>query len=497
MKVVLMSMPDVAPLIIHEAVVHMPNLGIASIGGNIDDEHEVYVLDLIRKRRGLKRYLRRTLTQIRPEVVGFSAMSWQYDTCLRIIRFTKWLLPEVKTVLGGYHATLMAQEIAASSESEPVDYIIRGEGEESFRRLVNALGGKDSLSDIPNLSYKEYGEFIHNESGELLDLSKLKPPIRDKRRLTWGYHVMNHKVEVLETSRGCTGSCKFCSIQQMYGKKFRTFPFERILQDLDFIYYKNRTRWAFLADDNLVLAPARVISLCEAIIQREYQNLRLMIQADCRSMARNERMVQKLAQAGCKVVFLGVENDSQENLDFADKNNSGQLAYQAVEMCHKYGMMAIAGLIFGFPDDNEKEIISNFEFFHKIGADLAYCQILTPYPKTALRNDLLSEDLITNKNDYKWYNGLWANVRTRNLDSNQLNYLFWYYKIDKLNNGEASQFVKESYGRFWLNLWKYGVRPFLQLAEGRKVRKYGWEGIYEQELKRLREMNSFPELDAE
>jgi radical SAM superfamily enzyme YgiQ (UPF0313 family) len=406
------------------------------------------------------------------------------------------VLPEVKVVLGGYHATLMAEEIAASPEAKLIDFIVRGEGEESFRRLVNALENRDSLSDIPNLTYRKNGEFIHNEMAELLELSKLKLPIRGKRRLTWGYHVVNHKVEVLETSRGCTGACKFCSMQQMYGRKFRTFPIERILKDLDFIYNQKKTRWVFLADDNLVLAPSRVIHLCEAIIQKNYSGLSFIIQAECQAIADNEKMVQKLAQAGCKVVFLGIENFSEENLSFADKNNSGQITYQAVEMCHKYGMMVVGGLIFGFPEDDEQKMINNFDFFWKIGADAAYCQILTPYPKTALRNELLEEDLITNITDFKWYNGLWANIKTRHLDADQLNYFFWYYKNNRLRGLEPTQFVKNSYGRFWLGVWKFGMRPILQLIEENKLKKYGWEGLYEQELKRLRKMNSFPELET-
>ena len=47
MKVILISMPDVVPIIIHETAVHMPNHGIACVGGNIDDDHEVYLIDLI------------------------------------------------------------------------------------------------------------------------------------------------------------------------------------------------------------------------------------------------------------------------------------------------------------------------------------------------------------------------------------------------------------------------------------------------------------------
>ena len=170
-RVVLMSMPDVAPLIIHEAAIHMPNLGIASIGGNIDDVHEVYTIDLIRQRRGLRKYLVRTLTKLQPDLVGLSAMTWQYDTCMRIARLIKSILPRVQIVIGGYHATLMDAEIAGSDDIQWIDFMIRGEGEETCRRLVNALAGTDRLEEIPSLSYKIDGRFVHNPRSATLDRS--------------------------------------------------------------------------------------------------------------------------------------------------------------------------------------------------------------------------------------------------------------------------------------------------------------------------------------
>ena len=185
MKVILMSMPDVAPVIMHESAFHMPNCGIASVGGNIDDDHEVYIIDLIRKRRQLKKYITKILLKIHPDLVGLSSMAWQYETCVKLIKLIKQVLPDVKIVIGGYHATLMHEEIAASPESAFIDFMIRGEGEEACRRLVNALEGKGHLEDIASLSYKSNGHFINNEKDELLNLSRLEPPIRDKRRLTW------------------------------------------------------------------------------------------------------------------------------------------------------------------------------------------------------------------------------------------------------------------------------------------------------------------------
>jgi anaerobic magnesium-protoporphyrin IX monomethyl ester cyclase len=162
MKIVLISMPDVAPLIMHESAFHMPNLGIASIGANIDADHDVYLIDLIRKRRTIHRYLSRMLLKIRPHIVGLTSMTWQFGTCLKLIRLIKQLLPEVKIIIGGYHATLMYEEIGDSPEAGQIDFIVRGEGEETFRRLVNALDGKDRYETIPSLSFKNENRFVHN-----------------------------------------------------------------------------------------------------------------------------------------------------------------------------------------------------------------------------------------------------------------------------------------------------------------------------------------------
>lgn len=486
-------MPDVAPVLVHEAAVHIPNLGIASVGGNVDPEHEVYLVDLIRKRRSVKKYLTKVVKKLQPDLVGLSAMAWQYDTCIKIAHLLKELQPGVKIVIGGYHATLMAEEIAESQESRWFDFIARGEGEGVCRRLVNAIDGRDTLENIPSLSYKKDGKFIHNPRGENLDLSTLKLPIRDKRRLTWGYHLMNAKIETLETSRGCTRSCNFCSMKNMYGRTFRTYPISRVLDDIDDIYYNRKVRSVFITDDNMVLNPKRVMELCDAIIAKKYKNLKLFVQADCISMSMHEDMVAKMAEAGFCSVFLGIENGSKKNLSTAGKGDIVRASKKAIENCHKYGMMVIGGLIFGFPGDDAQSIVENYEFFKEVGADAAYCQIITPYPKTGMRDALLAEELITNKTDLKKYNGLWANVRTKYLTSRELQYHFWYQRQLVLGWWNPPESAKRQ-GQLWIGIWRFAFKPFLKLHYRRVMKKYGWEGRFQREIERLERMNTFDDL---
>ena len=493
MKVLLISMPDVVPIVIHEMAIHMPNLGIACIGGNIDERHEVTLIDLVRKRSNVARYLEKTVKKINPELIGLSAMTWQYPTCLALIGFLKRLLPQARIAVGGYHATLMSDEIALSAEAGAIDFIIRGEGEETFRRLVNALAGTDSLDTIPSLSYRRDGQWVHNSQGPLCDLSRLKPPIRDKRRLTSGYHFMHYKIEVMETSRGCTRSCNFCSINHMYGRSYRTYPLERILADLDDIYFNKKTRLVFITDDNMVLNPKWVMEVCDAIIKRNYRNLALTVQADCISMARNEMMVKKMAQAGFRTVFLGIENASRHNLQTMEKTDIVEAAKQAVENCHRHGIMVIGGLIFGLPDDDEEAVRRNYHFLKELDADASYCQILTPYPKTKLRENLISEGLVTNPDRYERYNGLWANVKTRFLDSDQLQYAFWYYRQTVLGWWTPSTFARRQ-GRSWTSLWSYIVKPIMKFFIDRRLGQVGWERRYQLYQQQLKKMNHFEGL---
>ncbi len=493
MKVVLISMPDVVPIIIHEMAIHMPNHGIACVGGNIDEQHEVHLIDLVRKRRNIAGYLKKKLIKIHPDLIGLSAMTWQYGTCLALIGLIKEILPHVKIAVGGYHATLMVQEMAASAETESIDFMVRGEGEEPFRRLVNALGGTDRLADIPSLSYKSADQWIHNERGSLCDLSRLKRPIRDRRRLTGGYHFMYSRIEVMETSRGCTRNCNFCSISHMYGRSYRTYPIERIIADLDDIYFNKKTRLVFITDDNMVLNPKWVMEVCDAIIREKYRKLNLVVQADCISMAKNEAMVAKMAEAGFRAVFLGIENVSRDNLQTMDKADVVVAAKQAVDNCHRHGIMVIGGLIFGLPDDDEKSFENNYQFLNDLEADASYCQMLSPFPKTVIREHLLSEGLVTNAEHYERYNGLWANVKTRHMEADQLQHAFWYYRQETLGWWTPSSYAR-SQGPLWTSAWTHMVKPVMKYFMDRQIRKDGWEKRYQENIRRLERMNLFEDL---
>ena len=141
-----------------------------------------------------------------------------------------------------------------------------------------------------------------------------------------------------------------------------------------------------------------------------------------------------------------------------------------------------------------QEIIANYQFLKSSGADTAYCQILTPYPKTGIRQELMAAGLVTNPHDYTRYNGMWANVRTHHLSDNQLHYLYWYHRLKVMGWWEPSERIRQQ-GKLWTAIWLYFFRPLMKSVVARQEKKYGWKGRFAREVARIEQINRFPDLD--
>lgn len=416
MKVLLVAMPDTASSF--DKVMKIPNLGIASIAGNLDD-CQVRVLDLVLKTKRITYFLKEQLRSFKPDIVGLSAMTFQYPSALKVAKIIKEENPGITIALGGYHATLNYKEIAESRDGKLLDFIIRGEGERAFNRLIRALQGKDQKEPIEGLSYKtgEKSLFSHNPSAPVLDLDKINLPSRESRFLK-PFSFFGKNFEVLETSRGCYMGCKFCSINQMYGRSFRVYPISRVLEDVRRIREMG-IRGVMIVDDNINLERKRFKELLSAIIDEGLNDMEYVTQASTYGI--DSEIADLMKKAGFSIVFLGIENGIENNLNFLEKKGGSDEARRAVESLRKSQIAVVGGFILGNPDDGKWEIRESFRFISSLNLDHAIIWCLTPYPGTKLRKEMMEEGLIINLSDYSRYNGFICNVRTRKLSQRELN----------------------------------------------------------------------------
>ena len=141
MRVLLLSMPDSfehTPAL----AMRMPNGALASIAGNVGRHHRVSVADLILVQRSVQRTVERLMRDLDPEVVGLSVMTFQRRTALALVRLIRAIKPDVRVVVGGYDPSLAPEAYEAADAG--VDYLVRGEGDLTFRELLSALERGDT-----------------------------------------------------------------------------------------------------------------------------------------------------------------------------------------------------------------------------------------------------------------------------------------------------------------------------------------------------------------
>ena len=431
MNILLVSMPD--------SFEHMPTVGIrmpngalSALAGNVDSHHRVAVADLILVQREVRATVERLVHEWQPTLVGLSVMTFQRKTALRIIELVRALCPGVRIAVGGYDPSLAPE--AYTDPTAAVDFIVRGEGELTFRELVRVLECGDGFENIAGLSYRERDRFRHNPDRPVYGLAdgEIRLPNRGARVLR-DYAFLGRPVDVVETSRGCTFDCSFCSIIEMRGRNFHTFAFDRVLADIRDAR-DHGARAIFLVDDNITLNVRRFEALCRAIIDAGLDDLDYLVQAMTSAIAAHGTTLAPLMrQAGFRYVFLGIENILDDDLRFlraraknalrANGKTLGNATTTAIEHLHRHGMYVVGGLIVGNPDDTRESIEANLAFARR-WVDYPYIQHPTPYPRTPMTREFRERGLVINEN-LEEYDGTTAVVRSEHVAADEIEFLRW------------------------------------------------------------------------
>ena len=430
MNVLLLSMPDSfehTPTL----TMRLPNGALASLAGNVDDHHNVAIADLVLVERDVPGTVRRLVEQHKPDVVGLSVMTFQRTTAQRIVRLVNSLRPDAHVVVGGYDPSLAPEHYEEPSLG--VDAIVRGEGDLTMRDLLRAWESGQDPGSVAGLSYRVGGSFVRNPDRHVSHLAgEIRPPRRSARVLE-GYTFLGRQIDVVETSRGCTYDCSFCSIIEMRGRNFHVWSVERVIDDIRDARSRG-ARAIFLVDDNITLNLARFTSLCHAIIAAGLTDIHYIVQGMTSAIATaGDELAELMRQAGFRYVFLGIENVLDDDLAFlrakaknADRKEGktvGSATMRAIDVLHRHGLAVVGGLIVGNPDDTIESIETNLRFARRY-VDWPYIQHPTPYPGTPMTKDFRDRSLIVNE-DVDEYDGTTAVVRSESLSAEDIEFARW------------------------------------------------------------------------
>ncbi len=339
-----------------------------------------------------------------PDLVAVTALTTEVYAAQEVLSAVKARAPEVFTVVGGHHATLVPHDFFLPS----VDAIGLGEGEAVFPQLVEALKRGRQLKEVPNLIWRDGdGEFLANgRSVPDLDMDALPQPRRDLvRRYRPEYFMLVHRPESsVATGRGCPYRCNFCSVWEFYQGKTRQMSPGRVVEELRGIETEHLT----FVDDNFIFAGRRELEIAQRI---KAEGIRRLYSMECRTDAivRHPELIPLWAELGLRSVLLGLEGADDGRLASLNKRNAARTNEEAVRILQANGVNVWGAFIVD-PDWTADDFQALRDYVLRLELSLVQFTVLTPLPGTQLYRENHAR-LLTH--DYTCFDTLHAVLPTR------------------------------------------------------------------------------------
>jgi radical SAM superfamily enzyme YgiQ (UPF0313 family) len=291
----------------------------------------------------------------------------------------------IPVLMGGPHVTFMPDEAL-----EHTDFIVRGEGEQTLMAFIDAWEKGESFTEIPNLSYRENGQNIHNDLRPFVkDLDRIPFPdlslLKSTRKGTSGLSSIP-----VQTSRGCPFDCSFCSVTSMFGKKYRFRSTENIMEELR--RYNERKNLIFFYDDNFTADRKRAKELLEAMIQARFKfKWTTQVRAD---VAKDPELVRLMKKAGCHTLYIGFESVNPESLKAMKKKQTVEEIAEAIKVLRKHRIGIHGMFVYGFDEDDWKTVKQTVKFAKKSKLNSTQFLILTPLPGSEFYDKVSHENRI-------------------------------------------------------------------------------------------------------
>jgi len=324
------------------------------------------------------------------DIIGFSVRTTIFDSCKKLVKWTKEVMPDCFIYCGSYHVTLVPDEVL---EADGVDAVMIGEGEYPTLELCDKLKAGEDYTNVGSMYFKMPGGTVKKNAVMPLleDLDEL--PIPDFNLFDYkNLETTKIKTAIVMMSRGCIFSCTYCGNSQfrnVYPNKNKYTRFRSpencikyletllgLYPEIEYINFRDAVFNMFPKSDWF----DKFIDLYKEKIHRPFTcNLRLDILS--------EETVRKMQEAGCYLIDVGVESGDYElRTKYLKRMMTDEQMINAFSWFHKYGITSLTYNIVGLPHENLKKALKTIKLNVKLNPDKIIPNIFYPYPMTVLHD---------------------------------------------------------------------------------------------------------------
>ncbi|MBQ6066640.1 MAG: B12-binding domain-containing radical SAM protein [Clostridia bacterium] len=359
-------------------------LGLLSIGSYLEQfGHKVRLYDRCVEKTKLKT----VLSEFSPDIAGISVMSSR--GLKDAIAISKELKQRgVPVVWGGQLPSLQLDLVIAN---DYVDIVSIGEGEETWKELLDRLSDGKDIADVLGIAYKKDGNVILNPDRPFTDLGIL-PDIDWSLVDPNKYMTQNFgckKMLYLYSSKGCPGNCAFCSNVTFHKSTHRKRPNEIVIREIKYLIENYGMDGVFFSDELWCIKRSDLQDFCSRV-KKEGLHFRWGI--NLRLGFFNEEDYRLMYQAGCRWIYFGIESGSKEMQRQVHKGINYDIIKPTLELLNQIGFTIVGSFIVGFPDETEDQLRDTAKLINEAPLSMSSIFHFTPLPGTELYQRLVDEE---------------------------------------------------------------------------------------------------------
>lgn len=427
--------------------------------------HSVRVIDAEASNLGFDE-IRDQIASFRPDVIGMQTFCANLKRCYTIAEIAKSIDPTIQIVLGGVQATLFVE---AQFEQTAVDFVVTGEGEYTFRDLLEKLHSPELFSGIPGLAFRDKnGHITINQSRPLIrDLDELPFPalhLFPMSRYHSSSQLRGSKTLHILTSRGCPYQCSYCSGDLIFGRTFRFRSAVKVIEDIRRLVTEFGADSIQFYDESFTVNRKRVFELCDSL---DASGLNLPWACFTRVDLVDREILTRMRDSGCYQIFFGVETGVPRLLDIIRKGTTLDQARKAFKLTRELGIETVASFMLTLPTETIAETWESIRFGIELDPDYIYWLTFVPYPGNDLAcmahttGSIINDDPTT----YNVFNEIVYVPEGRDADEIRKTVARAYrlfYLRPKYVIRQMLKITKLPPGKAW-NLIKGGLRTFLKI----------------------------------
>jgi anaerobic magnesium-protoporphyrin IX monomethyl ester cyclase len=391
-------------------------------------------------------------------LVGFSTVT--SPTLINALEYSQKLRREgYPIVWGGPHASFMPEE---TMKEKGIDYILRGEGEESLPLLAERLARGEGVEDIPGIVYRKGLEVIVKDWPSLVqNLDEYSPAweLIDLRKYMFKFPGYKRTAQIM-ASKGCPHKCTFCFNTVFNKCQIRYYSPDVILGQVRYLKEKYGINGILLNDDNFFANKKVAMDLLEKI-DMPWATL-------ARAPMLREGFFTNKVLNNCISLVIGGESGSDSMLKKMKKGITAKQIESAISFCKENNIPIRVSFIMFFPRETDEERMGTVRFIYRLATkynnDFAW-KIYNPYPGTVMYEEALDMGWEKPGTIMEWSN------YTRNMRLELLSYLdtgkikYWEKVFKLVKYGIF--FNKTNYNNFFSN----AVLGFFRKIINRRWRK--------------------------